>query len=300
MIKSITQDDSIKFNKSKFTYNKLKQNLDILNENMMKFNIKQIELKESDNIVYVYLDALNSITETDIKKLVDPSTIQFKILDVSIMNCTTDIINGHSITTKSGSTISTSTLGFCVKDSSGKEGFVMAGHGTTGVGQNVYYDGKLVGTVRAKKFAGNIDAAFVEKASSFWAWDPWWKVTPKLTNGETIYTWASHQYVPEGTQIRKFGQTTGITSGTITSLNFSTTISGVVFNDLVRTSCPVQPGDSGGPVIRKGSLSNNNFLAGILNAAAFDTNGNCVYSMYIKIENILPNLWTSTLYPVLS
>ena len=281
---SIANDDTIKYHLVKNSYSELLETYNYLVSNIIQLGITKVSLSETDNIVKVYSTDLTSVKQS-IHKIIDEKTYELITEDIQIQNAATyDVIAGDGI--KAGS--SYSSISFCVKTSNGS-GIVTAAHGVGAEGSNVYLNGvynATFGTVKKKVWQGSVDAAYVEKKDTLLNK---YNLTYLLRNRETIWSWLSHNYVPEGTSITKFGITTSGTSGTILNKNTSFVLPLInkVFTDMVETSAYAQPGDSGGPVVTK--LNGNNCILGIVTGITTYTNGT-VRMYYCKVTNVLNDL----------
>lgn len=142
-------------------------------------------------------------------------------------------------------------------DSDGKKryGFVTCGHGLA-KGDTIYIDGLCktkIGKVIKRKYSGKVDASFVEVTNSNYTPSRvvyYSNSSGSTSNGKTIST--SYLYVwYTGFTVYKAGSTTYLTSGTLTSYNYSATIGNVAFKDMYKAKIKVKSGDSGGIMYTK-------------------------------------------------
>lgn len=133
--------------------------------------------------------------------------------------------------------------------------FVTCGHGLA-KGDTIYIDGLCktkIGKVIKRKYSGKVDASFVEVTNSNYIPSRvvyYSNSSGSISNGKTIST--SYLYVwYTGFTVYKAGSTTYLTSGTLISYNYSTTIGNVAFKDMYEAKIKVKSGDSGGIMYTK-------------------------------------------------
>ncbi|WP_431045154.1 S1 family peptidase [Streptomyces sp. P1-3] len=130
-------------------------------------------------------------------------------------------------------------LGFNVRNSSGTNYFVTAGHCTEGAGTWYSNSGRstVIGPTAGSSFPTN-DYGLVRYSGS---------VTPSGTVGGQDITRAANPTV--GQTVTRRGSTTGTHSGRVTGLNATVNYGGgdVVYGMIQTTVC-AEPGDSGGPL----------------------------------------------------
>ncbi|MBH5334141.1 S1 family peptidase [Streptomyces pactum] len=130
-------------------------------------------------------------------------------------------------------------LGFNVRNSSGANYFVTAGHCTDGVGTWYANSGRtsVIGPTAGSSFPGN-DYGLVRYSGS---------VTPSGTVGSQDITKAANPTV--GQTVTRRGSTTGTHSGRVTALNATVNYGGGdIVSGLIQTTVCAEPGDSGGPL----------------------------------------------------
>ncbi|MFI0818365.1 S1 family peptidase [Streptomyces sp. NPDC021098] len=130
-------------------------------------------------------------------------------------------------------------LGFNVKNSSGANYFVTAGHCTDGAGTWWSNSGHstTIGPTSGSSFPTN-DYGLVRYSGS---------VTPQGTVGSQDITSAANPTV--GQTVTRRGSTTGIHSGRVTALNATVNYgNGDIVYGMIQTTVCAEPGDSGGPL----------------------------------------------------
>ncbi|MCG0290255.1 S1 family peptidase [Streptomyces sp. PSAA01] len=130
-------------------------------------------------------------------------------------------------------------LGFNVRNSSGANYFVTAGHCTDGAGTWWSNSGHTttIGPTSGSSFPTN-DYGLVRYSGS---------VTPQGTVGSQDITSAANPSV--GQTVTRRGSTTGIHSGRVTALNATVNYgNGDIVYGMIQTTVCAEPGDSGGPL----------------------------------------------------
>ncbi|AJZ85064.1 MULTISPECIES: S1 family peptidase [Streptomyces] len=130
-------------------------------------------------------------------------------------------------------------LGFNVRNSSGANYFVTAGHCTDGAGTWWSNSGHTttIGPTAGSSFPTN-DYGLVQYSGS---------VTPQGTVGSQDITSAANPTV--GQTVTRRGSTTGIHSGRVTALNATVNYgNGDIVYGMIQTTVCAEPGDSGGPL----------------------------------------------------
>ncbi|MEU0843480.1 S1 family peptidase [Streptomyces sp. NPDC005962] len=130
-------------------------------------------------------------------------------------------------------------LGFNVRNSSGANYFVTAGHCTDGAGTWWSNSGHTttIGPTSGSSFPTN-DYGLVRYSGS---------VTPQGTVGSQDITTAANPTV--GQTVTRRGSTTGIHSGRVTALNATVNYgNGDIVYGMIQTTVCAEPGDSGGPL----------------------------------------------------
>ncbi|GHJ29386.1 MULTISPECIES: S1 family peptidase [Streptomyces] len=130
-------------------------------------------------------------------------------------------------------------LGFNVRNSSGTNYFVTAGHCTDGAGTWWSNSGhtSTIGSTAGSSFPTN-DYGLVRYSGS---------VSPEGTVGSQDITSAANPTV--GQTVTRRGSTTGIHSGRVTALNATVNYgNGDIVYGMIQTTVCAEPGDSGGPL----------------------------------------------------
>ncbi|MFG3499389.1 S1 family peptidase [Streptomyces sp. NPDC047928] len=135
-------------------------------------------------------------------------------------------------------------LGFNVRDRSGAEYFLTAGHCTDGAGTWYANSGRstVLGPTAGSSFPGN-DYGIVRYSNA--------DITRPGTVGNVDITAAGDARV--GMSVTRRGSTTGTHSGTVTGLNATVNYGGGdIVRGMIRTNVCAEPGDSGGPLYSGG------------------------------------------------
>ena len=279
-INQIANDDTLIYNKCNYSYNELRNVYDQICEHINEYNITEVSIIESKNKVIVYGENINEISNK-LTNIINTNAVEFQELNSQYSKCATyDLKAGEYVS----SDIYESTIGFCGKDENGNKGIIIAGHAVNAIGNTVYNsNGKKIGTVTKRKESGNVDAAFVKIENGLFAK---FNATYQLSDGSNIWSWLPSSSIPEGTQLKKYGITTGQTSGKVITNTTTFTVGSITHTDVVRTSIYAQPGDSGGPVIKTIPTTSENCLVGTCMGIATYSNGT-VELYFTKIDNII-------------
>lgn len=275
-------------------YNVVSNSLEVLNAAYSKLITRletapyfKVVLSETKNTVEVYTDHDLNVCAAYVAELVDMSLITLIPEDDAFTDCAL-LHAGDDLACLE--TAGAGTVGFPCSVDYGNgikyTGFVTAAHiirspNGSATGHTVSVSGKSFGTVQRMRYGNTVDAAFIKKDSSILP--PWWILTSRLSNGESIDGWRDSSITPEGSTVRKFGITTGITQGTVISHRASITVNGYPFYSLTQTTLLADYGDSGGPCIR--SIGNENYLVGIMKGK--DSSG---YTYYCRMDQIIKEL----------
>lgn len=166
----------------------------------------------------------------------------------------------------SSTTFSYSTLCIGVKNASNVSGFLTHAHGSATQGMEIKDDNRnligIVGTLYPWA-----DTAFVESRN--------YTVQNILPNGYSIIDAGT---IEERDPVTMYGHSSGSSSGTVTEVNYSTTLDENTIYNLFKASYTSQNGDSGGPVVY-----DNAHIAGLHSGHA--TNGS--YSFAVQGSYIL-------------
>ncbi|MGW4214457.1 S1 family peptidase [Lentzea sp. NPDC004789] len=126
-------------------------------------------------------------------------------------------------------------LGFNVKDASGKDFFLTAGH-CTNIGSAWSASGRYIGPRTGSSFPGN-DYGIVRYDSS---------IARSGAVGSQDITKAANPSV--GARACRRGATTGIHCGTVTGVNATVNYAAGSVHGMIKTNICAEPGDSGGPL----------------------------------------------------
>lgn len=278
------------YNDCEFSYAELKNVYSKICEHINDYKITEVCIMESKNRVFVYGEDIDTIRNKLID-IVNIDLIEFHCVDYKFSNCATyDLKAGNYIAGENYE----GTLSFCGKDSNGNEGIIISGHCVSAVGEKVYNsNGKKIGKVTKRKVSGTVDAAFVKIENGLFTK---FNATCKLSDNKDIWSWLPSSTYPEGTQLRKYGITTGQTSGKVITNTSTFTYGSTTHTDVVRTSIYADEGDSGGPVIKTITTTSEHCLVGICMGIIEYSSGK-VEMYFIKIDNIIN--W-SGVTPILS
>jgi streptogrisin D len=152
----------------------------------------------------------------------------------------TRIAGGQAIYTGGGRC----SLGFNVRNSSGTNFFLTAGH-CTDIGSTWYANSSrttVLGSRAGSSFPGN-DYGIVRYTNT----------TIAKTGGVHLYGGGTQDITSAATpavgqSVRRSGSTTGVRSGTVTALNQTVRYPEGTVSGLIRTTVCAEPGDSGGPL----------------------------------------------------
>lgn len=289
------KEQKIKYHSQKYSKKELEDLINNLTANMMDDSIYSIALDEKNNKVIVELYDISNIKFRDKIKNFPSDMIEFKQkqkeLDISL-TATVEIRNGAK--TGEGGTISFG----AVDNSTGKKGFVSVGHLQyniigTDVTINPY---GVIGTIRKSQFSGSVDASFIERKDPFLIFGNFYKAVNLMINGDTYFS--SGNLLLQGQSVTAYGGNSGVQTGKILSTNFSHTVSGVTFTDMLQCNYKAVQGDSGAPVLYNyGNVSQVVKYIGGIQSASYLLDGEWVsdsYSIASKSTNVLSALNLST------
>jgi hypothetical protein len=241
---------------------------------------------EINNRVFVEVMDNGNIDKNTIYSMINYDDLVNVIFKAKAYKPKTDDINAGSkdwvVNTDDGDTMST--IGFCgsrVNSSSVTEyGFMIAGHAGS-LYDEMEIDSTTVGTVAARAYSGQMDAAFVnlDIASSFVRSD-------KLSTSYTIDSSANVGIV--GTSYTMHGMSSGIISGTVNNTSFSFVMDSINFSNFIRMEMDTAAGDSGGPLVKQNAGYSRSVI-GILSG------GDDTYANFTKFS-VISNAFDLTLY----
>lgn len=239
--------------------------------NSISDNIVFVSIRDIDNRIKVGLldNSINQIEEFK-KTVIDSPAITFEKVEERIKPYTlTTAYPGSGLL----SPIGMQTLGYRASRY-GKTGYVTTAHGVN-YNASVSVNGYLLGKCTERQYSGSVDAAFCEE-------DLLTSVSYSTQiNGSHLSLSSSIVYATAGMAISKSGNTTGITSGSITSTSTDVTFEydnvSVHLTDIVETTLVASKGDSGGT-----TFYNSGWQADLLGIVA----GGAYYTYIIKASNI--------------
>ncbi len=282
-LQTATKDVQIQYRLVKYNLETLNEIYGILSSRLGEAPYFQVVLSETNNTVEVYTEQETNSCIDYISSIADISAVTVIQEKNEFADCATacagDTLN--CIETAQGGTV-----GFpCTQNSTKKKGIVTAAHvvssSNSTLGNTIWINEKDFGTVNSTRYGNTVDAAFVLKNQSLLP--PWWILKSELPNGDTIHNWCDSSVTPEGTDIRKYGATTGLTFGRVLSNSASLDTNGVVFYALTKTTMQGKPGDSGGPCVT--TYQGKNMLVGIVKGRDINQN-----TYYCKINYIMNEL----------
>lgn len=242
---SIMNNQDVVIKKGKYSYNRLNEIMDKINE----FKINNPNSNISDNFLCYYLSDSGNEIVVELQRFDANSIRTFKetvcnseaIRFIQAEGKPYDVANvnpGNLVTIGSTS----GSVGYRAK-LSGKEGIVTAGH-VISLNNYLEFGGMTFAKCTKYQYSGSVDASFCEILTP-----PGYTPTNTLlVNGvtSTLSTTISEPGV--GTTINKIGQKTGHSSGKILNSNASLTVNGITFTNLTSASFKADRGDSGGIV----------------------------------------------------
>lgn len=288
-IKEYTSNDEIIIETCQYSYNELNNVIDLINDNLevlqeREAGISSMYRRVRDNCVYINVRNLTEYKEAEIRKIVDTPFMIIQNTE-EINEYQDNMKGGYEI--KNNSTSSTATLGFCAIKN-GVEGYVTASHFCRSIGQQISYNGTVIGTVTQSGYYPNTyaDASFITANSA---------ATPtNMIMSDYYCTAASVIEHPEDTAIFMYGKVSGLCAGTIYSYNhtyvpYDSTLYTITNHGLANYTSA--SGDSGAPLFIYNGYYNNQHtctLIGIHSATARATSpATKVFVPYANIVELL-------------
>ena len=265
LMNKVGEDEAI-FEKVDYGYNYLNGIFEYITALMCtgETSISQAYVDETTNRVAVYLEAsLRDELIVDLKESFgdfDENAISFRDAEPIV----TTSAAGAGIVVTDGA----ATAGYNAQDYDGNYGFVTCGHGFTGLWESAYnLNGSLLGTVTYRNFISStsVDAAFVEYENQNDA-------TNQYLGGGVISGVMPSSSLAIGMSVSKYGNATGLQSGTVSSVNTSVQFvhgdgATRVLNNQVALNTNQQKGDSGCAVVYSGNVVGIATLSNLTNAA---------------------------------
>jgi hypothetical protein len=226
----------------------------VINDESIIKDISMVELSQKDNSINIYLKELEDSKAQKIKKTLDTPAIKFKKQELEFVTTTTvEIINQNVASFSSTNPLAGPTIGVgAVRNSDNKRVFITAGHITNAIGSNVYYNGALAGTLKAKAFGGVVDGSLVEPKNTIFT--TYWPTKKFRDYGDTYHSavYDSNQII-QGMSVRAYGAVSGYQTGTILSTSVAAWVDAngqqVLMTDQVRSNYKAINGDSGAAVV---------------------------------------------------
>lgn len=294
MVSEYTGNADIATEPCKFSYNELTEVISTINNHLDELQERGADLSSMyrdvmNNCVVIKVRNLNAYKEAEIREVVDSGAIVIQNTDEEIeyqSGMSSDTKGGHEICNTS--TSATATLGFgAVRN--GVKGYVTASHFCRSIGQQVSYDGTVIGTVKQSGYYQNsyADAAFIESNG---AMNP-----NSALMGGYYCTAASTLEYPQNTSILMYGKVSGLRSGTICYYDYTYVPRNsdyITVTDHVAAKYTSAPGDSGAPIFIYTGWNNGRHtctLIGIHTASTFHTydEANSVFCEYSNIARML-------------
>ena len=242
--------EEISFKEAKYSYNYLTKLKESFRNRMNELGFKAMGIDQINNVLNIYIE--ESSDSNKMTSFADDPAINLIKAEVDIKNEATELILGEALTTQTQSF----SLGFCSLYNSDPV-VVTAGHGRT-IGENIYYNGSLVGQIDGIACGGTCDAAYA-KIDNLNIWTP----TGKVLLLQELWSWSDFDYFPVNGDVTRFGAVKQVSSGVVLQHNFDFVSGGVEFYDSILTSCKSEQGDSGGPYTSKSPIYGDVFLRGI-------------------------------------
>ena len=287
-IREITGNSSIKTEKCQFSYNELMFVIETINLNLnflLENGISIVEMYEDvyTNSVQIGVYQLDEEKESKIRKIINSPCMEIYEANYhEDMDSSLEIKAGDVI--KSIETGRTGSVGFCATQD-GYDGIVISGHVGRFRVEMIHHNDVLYGAVAttAYKADSHADAAFVLNVGD-------------LAPSYMIDVYACHNlgtsisYFPVGATIYKYGATTKLTSGKITSQNCTlgrdSDGDGTIdfyMHYQARGSYAAAGGDSGGPIFTIGSVYNGRITCTLLGIHCGRVGGEATFSKYYEI-----------------
>lgn len=236
-----------------------------------------VYLKDRENILIVQFNKLDTQLESMFKsQIIDSKMVQFEYIeDEELVNTVATDINAGSKCSVilSSTTQGDSSVGYKVKTSDGKIGFIGSAHAIP-KNTKVYVGNNQCAISSSTKWqnSGSLDATFCEITNT-----SLFMPTNKIEG--TKYTLSGELSLPGvGTIVHKNGYRTGDSYGTIESTDADATENGVSFTNLTKVkNMKCEQGDSGGIVFSIVTSTNKVYTLGIIKGIG-KTSGDVYYT----------------------
>ncbi len=293
-IKEYTGNSNIAIESCKFSYNELTHAISTINNHLDELQergagISSMYRDVVNNCVIINVRNLNSDKEAEIRKIVNTDFMVIRNTDEinEYQSATaTDMKGGYELLNTS--TLKKASLGFgAVRN--GVRGYVTASHFCRSVGQQVSYNGTVIGTVKQSGYYQNsyADASFIEANDTA-------NPTSMVMGGYYCTATSTLEY-PCNTSILMYGKESGLQSGTIYYYDYTYVPLNneyITVTDHVAARYTSVSGDSGAPVFIYTGWNNGRHtctLIGIHTASTFHTydEANSVFCKYGNIVSML-------------
>ena len=294
-------EGQVLYRQYEFSYNYLLKIRDMAVDIATAFGIHAVGIGDKENRVNIYISGASEVgrishffhEQTDF----DETAIAYVIESCIVSN--NPSYGGESVSAAGlGGTICV----LAIDNTTGQLGILTNEHVVpTGTASNYrgHWNGSTfsanvaLGTALRGQHAGTIDASFVPYTTQAnWEISPYSKYN---TTTNTNVRLGNNNQIIQGRAIRKIGQTTGITNGTITDANTWVTLNygtqqnpnNQTITNVFRYSNESRGGDSGGPVYFNDGTDLH--LIGIHFAGPFDPN-TATFGIACRIQNVINTL----------
>ncbi|MDR0373142.1 MAG: S1 family peptidase [Nitrososphaerota archaeon] len=284
-------DKDVVFNVAEFSLSFLYDVQRTLGDVMVKLGIEGIILNEVTNKLEVHM--FDGAKETDVVEFLKTKFDKFndQCLDfkgplglrTTASNTASNALAGSKCTVPSGS----ATLGFnAYRSSEGKYGVVTAAHVATSGTTVKNALGTTIGSASVRQQSGTVDAAFIPFPSGI---SQSYKLCTTSVDDD-ITGYRTNANIVQGMATRKYGITTGYTTGTVRSVTGTITVGGTPYTDQVVVSNTQLNGDSGGPVLDNmlGPFPSKPYPCSLIGIATIADSSNYGYAS--KVGNVMSSL----------
>ena len=297
---------NVVFQQFEFSYNFLQKTMNAVEDIMEMHCINAVGIDDKLNVVFIEMNDENDVSpiieHLRRENLYDKDAITFEVNPNADIQTNANVAySGESLWhwTETPGTYARGTIGVnAICNITGRLGVLTNEHVALANGNpspdNIYgghwnesgfsngWNGIYIGNGLRGRNGGSIDAAFVPfNNQENWEISPYSKYN---TNTYTNVRLGNENQIVRGNNVRRIGQTTGITTGEIRSTNVTQTISGTKITNTFRYTNDGLAGDSGGPVYFDDGT--NLFLIG-LNYASTDVFLGGRQGMAIRMSNIM-------------
>ena len=306
-IKSVNESKVI-FCQQAYSYNELKEIHDFLIDYLSELNITQIGIKQSENLLHIYIvenaDRAKIITFTrEHIPTFTPNKVKFIVEEKLQYTANVYAFPGTETYYRYGLwnlNKQSMTVAYNAKDLvSNRYGIVTASHSATEGYMMKNENGEDIGTVNKRVSSESLDAVFIPfESTSKITWIPSYQVKYKV-NSTTYYASmtlvAQESDIIEGVPICKVGYRSGLVTGCIIYASCTAQVENKLFTNLIKYSGYTITGDSGGPVWIPSSYAYTNKLMALNIGATVDNAYGVGCRIYLVNQtlNIQPVLSTT-------